>query len=582
MPGKRSKKRKPTPSQSLKLRREPPSHAHTRAEFVRVMSALVRLRNQQSSLRRQADLAVRESEKRFRQVLETASEAVLEVDTAGHILLVNRAAEKMFGYARGELLKLNVEQLVPEDLRKAHAEHHARYTQKPATRPMGMGLELSARKKDGSTFPVEIGLSPNQTPQGLKIIVLVHDVSERKRMQDALRSSEDKLRQAEKLEALGRMAGGTAHEFNNLLTMLMGYASLMLSSLDSRETLVEYIGKINKSSKRAAEVTHQLLAFSRRQALALQSIDLNHLLAETCAVLPALVGSKIRVDFQRALEPVYIHADPSQIHQTLVNLALNARDAMAEGGKLTVKLGTRELTEKDLGRYPELLPGEYVELVVSDTGAGMGREIQARAFEPFFSTKAFGKGAGMGLAVIHGIIRQSGGSIAVESAPHKGTTFTIVLPRLSEPELGGGTGAVPIATTSRRTGTILLVEDEASLLELTRKFLQDTGYKVLDAGSGEAAIRIAEQFNERIDLLLTDVVLPGLNGRKTARRIKELRPGINVLYVSGYIHDAFEDDDAPLPPDNALLEKPFTFDQLAARVQAFFSQPKPQADSAAN
>ena len=483
----------------------------------------------------------------------------------------------MFGYARGELLKLNVEELVPEDLRQAHAEHRVRYAQKPKMRPMGIGLELNARRKDGSTFPVEIGLSPNQRPEGLKIIVLLHDVSERKRMQEALRSSEDKLRKAEKLEALGRMAGGTAHEFNNLLTMLMGYSSLMLSSLDSRETLAEYIGKINKASKRAAEVTHQLLAFSRRQALTLQSIDLNHLLAETCVALRALVGSKIRVDLQRAPEPVYIHADPSQVHQILVNLALNARDAMAEGGKLTIKAAAKDLTEKDMDRYPELMPGKHVELMVSDTGAGMTREIQSRVFEPFFSTKEFGKGAGLGLAVIHGIIRQSGGSIAVESAPQKGTIFTIVLPSASQPRVVGEGDAAWVSATSRRTGTILLVEDEASLLELTRKFLESIGYKVLEAGSGEAAIRIAERFNDRIDMILTDVIMPGLNGRETTRRIKELRPGISVLYVSGYIHDAFADDE-PLPPDNAILEKPFTFDQLAAKIHALLSQREPQAN----
>lgn len=299
-------------------------------------------------------------------------------------------------------------------------------------------------------------------------------------------------------------------------------------------------------------------------------------------VLPALLSSKISINLQCAPEPVYIHADPSQVHQILVNLALNARDAMAEGGKLTIKIAARELTEKDLGRYPELLPGKYVELAVSDTGAGMGREIQARVFEPFFSTKEFGKGSGMGLAVIHGIIRQSGGSIAVESTPHKGTTFNILLPRVGKPELAGQNNVVSVPATSRRTETILLVEDEASLLELTRKFLQDIGYKVLDASNGEDAIQIAEQFNDRIDLVLTDVVLPGINGREATRRIKQLRPGISVLYISGYIHDAFAGDDEPLPPDHQALEKPFTFDQLAAKINTLLSQPKLRADSAAN
>lgn len=580
MPSNDKKRKKESPRSSRPGQDATTHTSQSRAEFVRAMSALVRLRNQQTALRRQAELAVRQSEKRLRQVLETASEAVLEADTEGHILLVNRAAEKMLGYSREELLKLNIEQLVPEELRSVHAQQRAKYAQKPVMRRMGVGLELSAQRKDGSTFPVEIGLSPNKTRQGLKIIVLLHDVSERKRMQDALRSSEEKLRQAEKLEALGRIAGGTAHEFNNLLTMVMGYAALMLSALDSQETLIDYVEKISKASKRAAEVTQQLLAFSRRQALALQSIDFNHLLKEAYVALPALLGSKILVNLEYAPEPVYIHADPSQIHQVLVNLALNARDAMAEGGKLTIQAAARELTEKDLGRYPELVPGKYVELSVSDTGAGMGREIQSRVFEPFFSTKEFGKSSGMGLAVIHGIVRQSGGSIAVESTPQKGATFTILLPRVSEPELAGGADAVHRPATSRRTGTILLVEDEASLLELTRKFLEGIGYKVLDAGSGEAAIRIAEQSNERIDLLLTDVVMPGLNGRQTARRITELRPGISVLYVSGYFHDAFEDDEAPLPPDSAILEKPFTFDQLAAKIHPLLTQPKARASSA--
>ena len=502
----------------------------------------------------------------------------MEADSSGRILLVNRAAERMFGYSREELLQLRIEQLVPEEFRDRHVQHRARYMQKPVTRPMGLGLEVSARRKNGSTFPVEIGLSPNRLGKDLKIIVVVHDVSERNRMQEALRLSEEKLRRAEKLEAVARMAGGTAHEFNNLLTMLMGYSSLMLSSLESKEKLVDYIDKVNKASRRAAEVTRQLLAFSHRQVLSLEVIDLNKQLAEDCKSLQPLLGSKIKLELQLAPEALCIYADPAQIHQVLVNLARNARDAMPEGGELSIKVAPAELDEKDSGRHPGALPGKYVELTVSDTGVGMTQEIQAHVFEPFFSTKEFGKGSGMGLAVTYGIVQQSKGSISVKSTRNKGTTFSILLPRVMPGE-PFATETVPVSGKAVRKGTILLVEDEPALRELAREFLGRQGYKVLDCANGEAAIEVAKKFGEGIDLVLSDLVLTGMNGREAARQIKEMRPGIKTLYVSGYAYDALAEDEV-LPADEAILEKPFTFEQLAARIREVLSRPIPDAGSA--
>lgn len=545
--------------EELRARREIIS---ARREF----AARVRSYIEYDKSRREAEKAVRLSERRLRRVLESASEAILETDGDGKILLFNRAAERMFGYGRNELQESMIEQLVPASMRELHAGYREEYVRDPQIRPMGMGMELKAQKKDGSLFPVEIGLSPYRVDGTLRVIVLVHDVTQRKQIERAFQQSEDKVRQAEKLEALARMAGGTAHEFNNLLTMVMGYSALMLSALDSKRALVDYVEKITRASKRAAELTHQLLAFSRHQMLAPQTVDMNIVLAEVRQILPSLIGRNIEISLTPAPQPALIRADRSQIHQVMIHMIFNARDAMPDGGKLAIRMANIELTARDLHKHPGLEPGKYVQLTVSDTGVGMAREVQSRLFEPFFTTKDFGKGSGLNMAAIYGIVQQSRGSISVQSAPGAGTTFTILLPQASNKELPAGKARTQAAGVQRGTETILLVEDEASLRTLTREFLQGLGYDVLAAADGEEALRTAAQHHGQIDLLLTDVIMPGMSGQEIARQLVPLRAGIKVLFISGYVDDVLAGEGIT-HPEQSFLEKPFSFEDLAQKIR---------------
>ena len=519
---------------------------------------------------READKAIREGERKLRQVLDAASEAVLQVDHQGRILLCNRATEKMFGYGRSELLHLLVEQLVPEPFRQLHVQHREDYHNNPRVRAMAMGRELLAQKKDGTLFPVEIGLSPHLGGESA-VIVLVHDITERKRVEDAVRRSDEKLRQAEKLEALARMAGGTAHEFNNLLTMIMGYSALMLTSIDSKKTLIDYVEKISHSSRRAADLTHQLLAFSRRQILSPQVINLNVALAKVGDVLPSLLNPNIKTVVRPAPEPVFVRVDRSQLHQVIVNLVINARDAMPEGGRLTMEISSTEIRPEHLAEHPGLCLGKHVVLAVSDSGTGITREVQSRLFEPFFSTRRLGKGVGLGLAAIYGIVQQSGGTIAVESRPGNGATFKVYLPQVRPEEAYSPAPVFPThAAPLRGNETILMVEDEDSLRAMTREFLCSLGYNVLEAADGKEAIRVAGQASMPIHLLLTDVIMPEMTGPQLARKIVPMRPGMNVLYVSGYIDDAFTSERIAGSKE-AFLEKPFAFDDLARKIRDLLS-----------
>lgn len=559
--------------QELLRRREIISATRQFAARVRSHMALEKERHKRARTAQQ-------SERRLRQVLESASEGVLEVDKDGKILLCNRAAERMFGYTREEFKHLHIPDLVPEDIRAVHAMYREEFTKRPVTRPMALGKDLRARRKDGTLFPVEIGLSPNMGDGMLKVIAVVHDVSARRAAEEALRQSREKLRQAEKLEALARMAGGTAHEFNNLLTMVMGYAALMLSSLESPDALIDYIEKITKASKRAAELTRQLLAFSHRQMLAPEIIDLNQVLAEVRQILPSLIGKDIRPTLTFNLMPALIRADRAQIHQVIVNLVLNAQDAMPEGGDLIIGVESRQIQPEELHDHPGLAPGEYVQLNVTDTGVGMSPHVQRRIFEPFFSTKGLGQGTGLSLAAIYGIVQQSGGSITTQSESGRGTTFEILFPRVTQTDAIPDSVPATLPVALRGGETILLVEDEDTLRALTREFLQSLGYNVLEAAHGEDAMRLAAEYPGEIDLLLTDIVMPGMTGREVARQIVPLRPEMKVLYVSGFVDEQFAGEGVT-DPNEKYLEKPYAFEELAEKIREMLETASPgKADDA--
>ena len=396
--------------------------------------------------------------------------------------------------------------------------------------------------------------------------ILVHqDISDQRAAQEALRRSEEQLRQAQKMEAVGRLAGGVAHDFNNLLTGILSYADLVLQELHADEPIRADLEQIRHAGERAAALTRQLLAFSRRQVLQPRVLSLNTSVAELEPMLRRLLGADVTLE--TALDPAlgYVLADPGQLEQVLVNLVVNARDAMPNGGRVTVATANLQLQAADDARGNGVRPGAYVTLSVSDTGVGMDVPTQARIFEPFFTTKGAGKGTGLGLSTVYGIVEQSGGHIAVESAPGRGATFTIFLPRHV------GAAANDGAREDRRglpsgTETLLLVEDEAAVRGSVRRLLERQGYTVVEARHGADALRIVESGEWPIDLVLTDLVMPEMGGRELVERLRARQPALKVLYMSGYTERAVTVDGV-MPPDTGFVEKPFTIEQLARRTR---------------
>ncbi|HWP34705.1 MAG TPA: response regulator [Thermodesulfobacteriota bacterium] len=384
---------------------------------------------------------------------------------------------------------------------------------------------------------------------------------------------EAELQRAQKLEAIGRLAGGIAHDFNNLLTAITGYTELLLRRLGGDDPVRRDLEQIAKAAERAASLTRQLLAFSRRQVLCPRLLDPATAVRNVAAMLERLVGEPI--ELVTCVEPDLglVKADPAQLEQVLVNLALNARDAMPQGGRLTLEASSVTLDAARSGRDPALPPGRYVRLTVRDTGCGMDAETQAHLFEPFFTTKPLGKGTGLGLSVAYGIVTQSGGHIAVESAPGQGSAFSVYLPRAD------GADGEPAGRREARRGseTVLLVEDEEVVRQLVREVLQQHGYTVLEARQGEEALELARGYAEPIDLLVTDVVMPRIGGCELARRLAEARPSLKVLYVSGYTGNALTCGDTPVE-ELAFLQKPFTPQALLAKVREVLDGPaKPGA-----
>ncbi len=504
-----------------------------------------------------------QSESRFRELLEGASDAVLEVSNDGKIQVANNAAVIMFGYALEELIGQEVEALlVPGAKREAHRHHREDYSQRPRIRRMGNGLELSAQKKDGTVFSVEISLIPVWSHEKATVIAIVQDISKRKRM-------EEKLYQAQKLEALGRLAGGTAHEFNNLLAVIMGSAELILTP-EATEEQKRHVDRIRRASEKAGGLARQLLTFGRKQILFAQILDLNSLVAYLSPSFTELLGQAIEFQIVPAKAPVWIQADRLQIELVITNLLNNARSAMPRGGKVRLAVEAVVFT-RDTGRAnPGLPPGRYALLSIMDTGTGMTPDVKARMFEPFFSTKSLTEATGMGLATAYGIITQSGGTIAVRSEPDEGTTLDVFLPIPDEEAVAMSVSLPATSSQMRGNETILLLEDQPDLLMLTGEFLRLNGYRVLSASKAEEALRISASFQGMIDLLVTDIVMPGMDGREFAKKCRALRPGLPVLYVSGYTSDFLDD----LGDGEAFIPKPFATEELGLTIRKMLSAGK--------
>jgi PAS domain S-box-containing protein len=518
------------------------------------------------SERKRGEAVLRESEARHRAVLETAMDAFVGMDDKGHVIEFNPAAERMFGHARVDVIGRELaEMIIPPSFQDAHRHGLARYLATGEHTLLGGRIEVSARRADGTEFPVELTVTVARMAGPPTFSAYIRDLSEQKRADAARSSLELQLQQAQKMEAVGRLAGGVAHDFNNLLTVISGRAHMLLSRLKPGDPMHRDVDLIQKTSQRAVALTSQLLAFSRKQVVQPRVLELGPLVADLMPMLQRMIGE----DMELVVEPVQgtgrVKVDPSQMQQVLMNLAVNARDAMPNGGRIGVSIRDVEVDEAAALQQTNLPPGPYVALAVSDTGTGMSAETAAHIFEPFFTTKEHGKGTGLGLSTVYGIVEQSRGHIQVQSEPDRGTTFTIHLPRVEEPLAADQPTDAPrrLRTTSR---TVLVVDDEPEVLELATEILRRVGYSVLEAADGAAALEVARGHEGEIHLLVTDMVMPGMSGRDLAERLRALRHALPVLYISGYVQDAAAR--ATLGREHsAFVAKPFTPELLTDRVR---------------
>ena len=622
----------------------------------------------------------------FESLLEAAPDAFVVVNSQGQMRLVNRQVEELFGYTRSELIGQQVEMLVPESVRASHPGHRSGYMSDPRTRPMGAGLQLTARRKDGAEFPVDISLSAIETEGGLLVSVALRDVTDlrkaeaRSRLAAIVDSSVDaiigetldgtitswnpaaeriygwtaseaigkdiaiiypphklderaellaklrtgervagletvrmrrdgtlmdflvsispvrdehgtivgvastgrditdyvaaerqrerlerELQQAQRLESVGQLAGGVAHDFNNLIAVILNYATFVADELGDRPALREDVEEIRRAAERAATLTRQLLIFSRREVAHPEIIDVNSVATEMRKLLQRTIGENIELVTAPAADLWPVLADRGQIEQVIMNLAVNARDAMPQGGKLVIETQNADLDEDFVATHVDLTAGHYIRLTVADTGHGMTAEIVDRAFEPFFTTKPKGKGTGLGLATVYGIVSQARGKVGLYSEPGRGTTVTVLLPAAEN----SATMAEPSQGTGDMTGRgegVLLVEDEGAVRSAARRILSKNGYRVFEAASATDAIGLSADQSRKIDLVLTDVVMPEMSGMDLVVQLHLARPDLPVLYMSGYPQDVIAHQGL-VSGDVHLLEKPFTGKGLLRAVR---------------
>jgi hypothetical protein len=504
---------------------------------------------------REAQRALLHSEERYRQIVESTSEGVWLVDREARVAFVNRRVVDLLGHAERDLIGAPLFRFFPEPVRSAVEREFARRSDAASAQ-----IETRFRRHDGSDLWVllEITARRDSSNNDEGALLMMRDVSQRKRL-------EEQLRQAQKMEAIGRLAGGVAHDFNNLLSVILSVTSLLLGSLKSGDPIRSDLDEVRKAGERAADLTRQLLAFSRQQMLEPRTIDLNLIVTGMDKMLRRLLGEEVELSLLTAHPLGCVHADPGQVEQILMNLVVNARDAMPTGGKLAIETGNVHLDAAYAATHHEVIPGEYVMLAVTDTGSGMDAATQTHIFEPFFTTKEQGKGTGLGLSTVLGIVKQSGGHIWVYSEPEKGTTFKIYLPRVdAEPDVVPRASAPPPTLHGRET--VLVVEDEDQVRAVTRTILRRYGYNVLEAQNGGEAFLICEKYPAKIHLLLTDVVMPRMSGRELAERLAPMRPEMRVLYVSGYTENSVVHHGV-LDAGVAFLQKPITPEALGRKVR---------------
>ena len=505
-----------------------------------------------------------ESEARYRGLLEAAPDAMVVVNVAGEIVLLNAQAEKQFGYRRDELLGQPVTNIIPVGFAERIISDDLRSAADALAQQIGTGIELSGRRKDGSEFPIEIMLSPLDSAEGILVTAAIRDISVRK-------DADEELLQAQKLESIGRLAGGIAHDFNNMLFVINGHAEMLSQDLlperrgdlDLDETL-RNVKAILEAGDRAATLTSQLLAFGRQQPISPTVLDLNAAIDGLEPMVRKLIGENTRLVVKQGIPIGHIRADAGQLDQIIVNLVVNARDAMPDGGTITIETGDVEVDQPYAVDHFELRAGQYVQLVVSDTGVGMDRAMREHIFEPFFTTKQVGKGTGLGLATAYGIVQQSGGHIWVYSEPGVGSSFKLFFPRAGTPGLPDP--PTPPAVLPVGTGTVLVVEDETVVRQMTTQMLARAGYRVIAAANGSDAMALMAGLDEPIDILVTDVVMPNMSGLELAKFVMDGYPDVGVVMLSGYTAETLNLKQITAR-GATFVPKPVTSGQLVIAVQ---------------
>ncbi len=509
-----------------------------------------------------AEVALRESEEKYRGLIETTRTGYVIIDPEGKVLDANPEYVRLTGHS--ELEKI-LGRGVLEWTAAPDREKNAAAIQHCLQHGLVKNIELNYATIDGRSVPVEINATAISTSEGIKLLALVRDISDRKQAEEALRQSEEQLQHAQKMEAVGKLAGGVAHDFNNILTAISGQSELLLMDLPENDPRRHGVEEIQRGADRAASLTRQLLAFSRKQIIQPRVLDLNELILNLDKMLRRLIPEVVQIISIPGLNLGRVFADPGQIEQSIVNLAVNACDAMPKGGKLTIETANADLDVEYCQRHAQVKPGPYVMLAVSDTGIGMDSETQAHIFEPFFTTKGMGRGTGLGLSMVHGIVNQNGGHIWVYSEVDHGTTCKIYLPRTIES--GESVEASQVSGASfKGSETILLLEDEDMVREITRKILQKEGYVVLTASSGSEALLIGEQYKGPIHLILSDVLMPDMSGPETVVRLMPRRSEAKVLYMSGHTENAIVHHGV-LDQGVAFIQKPFRREALLSKVR---------------
>lgn len=516
----------------------------------------------------------------FAGLMEAAPDAMVCVDADGRIAAVNAQAELLFDYPRKELVGQPVEVLVPDQSRTDHPGHRERYLADPRPRPMGAGMELAGRRRDGSTFPAEISLSVIGTDTGMLALAAVRDVTgrleaqaERERLltQAERDRLERKLHQSQRLESLGQLAGGVAHDFNNLLGVISSYAAFAAKGVARQDpdgqwqSISDDIEQVQLAAKRAADLTRQLLTFARQDIVQPRTLSLSDTVTGVEQLLLRTLGEHIELIVDLAEDLPLVLADRGQVEQVLVNLAVNARDAMPGGGKLTIQTVAEQIDEVAAAQNGPS-PGPYVTLAVSDTGCGIPPQLLDRVFEPFFTTKPQGEGTGLGLSTVYGIMTRAGGTVRIYSEPDVGTTVRAYLPVTAG-------NAEPTASAQPGTGqVILVVEDEPALREVTRRTLAENGYQVITAASGADALSVLTTRVEHVDLLLTDVIMPNMQGKELAAKVLALHPDTPVVFMSGYTQGLLGTQGVAEPGIH-LIEKPFSEASLLTKLHQVLREP---------